>query len=257
MMDTFGKYAAYYDLLYQDKDYEGETEFIDRQIKKFSPGARSILDLGCGTGNHDVFLGGKGYTVTGVDSSLDNIAKASDKIIAQEKSAHKLEFIKGDIRTVRFDKKYDVVTSLFHVMSYQTSENDLKSAFLTARAHLEKGGLFVFDCWYGPAVISIQPSLRVKYAENDAVSVVRIADPEWFPNENLVHVNYRVLIIDNKTRKVSDLNETHRMRYLFKPEIDRLLLDTGFTLLHWGEWLGNAVPGPDSWSVFFIAAACS
>lgn len=257
MTDTFGKYAAYYDLLYHDKDYEGETEFIDWQIKEFSFEARSILDLGCGTGNHDLLLCKKGYTVTGVDSSPANIVKASDKIAAQKDNSCKLEFIKDDICTVRLDQKYDVITSLFHVMSYQTSENDLRSAFLTAKAHLEKGGLFIFDCWYGPAVISIQPSLRVKYAENDAVSLVRIADPEWFPNENLVHVNYRVLIIDNETRNVSELNETHRMRYLFKPEIDRLLLDTGFTLLHWGEWLSNAEPGLDSWSVFFITAACS
>jgi SAM-dependent methyltransferase len=255
MTKTFGKYAEYYDLLYQDKDYEGEAEFVDGQVKGFAPGAQSILDLGCGAGNHDLLLCEKGYIVTGVDCSQVNIDKAYAKQLNQKAGPSNLDFIKDDIRAVRLNKKYDVVLSLFHVISYQTSDDDLKSAFTTAKAHLKKGGLFVFDCWYGPAVLSDRPALRVKNAENDNIIVVRIAEPELFPNENLVHVNYRALIIDKKTRKVSDLKETHCMRYLFKPEIDHMLHDTGFKLLHWGEWISNAVPGSDTWSVFFIASA--
>jgi len=257
MTDTFGKYAEYYDLLYQDKDYEGEAGFVDDQVKKFAPGAKSILDLGCGTGNHDFLFGEQGYIVTGVDCSQVNIEKAHAKQLANKENGSNLSFIKDDIRTVRLDKKYDIVMSLFHVMSYQTSDDDLKAVLTTAKSHLKKGGLFVFDCWYGPAVLSERPALRVKNAENDEISVVRIAKPEMFPNENLVHVNYRVLIIDKKTRKISDLEETHCMRYLFKPEIDGMLHDTGFKLLHWGEWISNAVPGSNSWSVFFIGSAYS
>lgn len=246
MTDTFGKYANYYDLLYQDKDYEGEAGFVDGKIKRFAPGAKSILDLGCGTGNHDLLLCEKGYFVTGVDCSQVNIEKAQAKQLANKTDASNLRFIKDDIRTVRLDKKYDVVMSLFHVMSYQTCDDDLKAALITAKSHLNKGGLFVFDCWYGPAVLSDRPALRVKNAENDDIRVVRIAKPEMFPNENLVHVNYQVLIIDKETRKVSELHETHCMRYLFKPEIDLMLHDTGFKLLHWGEWISNAVPGSDT-----------
>ena len=257
MTDSFGTYAEYYDLLYQDKDYEGEADFVDRQVKKFATGAKSILDLGCGTGNHDLLLCEKGYIVTGVDCSQVNIDNAYAKQLTQKAGPSNLDFIKDDIRTVRLDKKYDVVMSLFHVMSYQTSNDYLRSAFTTAKVHLKKGGLFVFDCWYGPAVLAERPALRVKNAENDKISLVRIAEPELFPNENLVHVNYRVLIIDKKTRKVSELYETHCMRYLFKPEIDRMLHDTAFKLLHWGEWISNAVPGSDTWSVYCIASANS
>ena len=63
--------------------------------------------------------------------------------------AHRLRFTQGDLRTVRLGERADAVISLFHVMSYQTSNADLTAAFATAREHLAEGGVFIFDCWYG------------------------------------------------------------------------------------------------------------
>ena len=68
-MKAFGNYSRYYNLLYKDKDYKGEAGFIHDLIQKYSPGAKSILDLGCGTGRHDLLLAEKGYAITGVDMS--------------------------------------------------------------------------------------------------------------------------------------------------------------------------------------------
>ena len=68
-MATFGNYSRYYNLLYKDKDYSGETGFIHDLIQKHSPAAKTILDLGCGTGRHDFLLAEKGYAITGVDMS--------------------------------------------------------------------------------------------------------------------------------------------------------------------------------------------
>ncbi len=68
-MATFGNYSRYYNLLYKDKDYIGEVDFIHDLIQKYSPDAQNILDLGCGTGRHDALLAEKGYAITGVDMS--------------------------------------------------------------------------------------------------------------------------------------------------------------------------------------------
>ena len=52
-MSVFGdNYSRYYNLLYSDKDYLGESRYIDGLIQKYSPGAKNVLDLGCGTGRH-------------------------------------------------------------------------------------------------------------------------------------------------------------------------------------------------------------
>ena len=76
-MSIFKRYAQYYDLLYSAKDYKGEVQYIDALIKKYTGTAKSILDLGCGTGKHDFILAERNYRVSGVDLSeaMISIAK--------------------------------------------------------------------------------------------------------------------------------------------------------------------------------------
>ena len=54
---------------------------------------------------------------------------------------------KGDIKTY-LEKKFNAVISIFHVVSYQTSNNDVFDLLNNASRHLNKGGLFLFDVWY-------------------------------------------------------------------------------------------------------------
>ena len=76
---VFADYARYYDLLYRDKDYAAEAEYVAGLIRKFHPSARSILELGSGTGIHAGLLAKKGCEVTSVDLSPDivNIARSN------------------------------------------------------------------------------------------------------------------------------------------------------------------------------------
>jgi len=56
---------------------------------------------------------------------------------------------------------------MFAVMGYQIANEDIMSAFKTASKHLEKNGLFIFDAWFGPAVLSQKPSERFKVIEKN------------------------------------------------------------------------------------------
>jgi len=62
---VFADYARYYDLLYRDKDYSAEAQYVAGLVRKFHPSARSILELGSGTGIHASLLAEKGFTVHG------------------------------------------------------------------------------------------------------------------------------------------------------------------------------------------------
>lgn len=257
-MPVFGAYSRYYNLLYKDKDYAGEAEYLRGLIARHSPEARTVLDLGCGTGNHASLLARRGLQVTGVDQSEEMLAVARsqipgpDSVPSPAPQVPPLSFRQGDIRTVRLGASFDVVLSLFHVMSYQTSNADLRAAFATARVHLKPGGLFIFDCWYGPAVLSDRPSVRVKRLEDEEIRVTRIAEPVLHPNQNVVDVNYHVLVQDKASGALEEMRETHRMRYLFPPELDLLLQEAGLSLVESFEWMTGREPGFDTWGVCFV-----
>ncbi|HEY9709076.1 MAG TPA: class I SAM-dependent methyltransferase [Oculatellaceae cyanobacterium] len=252
-MSVFGNYAHYYNLLYLDKDYAREAQFIHQLLQTHAPNTQSILELGCGTGTHAQLLAKQGYEVHGVDLSPEMLQQACDRLsqLPQELAA-RLSFSQGDIRKIQLDQQFDAIISLFHVISYQTTNEDLQAAFATAKAHLKPGGVFIFDCWYGPAVLSDHPTVRVKRLEDEEISIIRIAEPVMYPNQNLVDVNYQVFIKDKKTSAVEELQETHRMRYLFKPEIDLLLTNYQLEPIEYREWMSNREPGFDTWGVYFI-----
>lgn len=250
-MSCFSNYASYYNLLYKDKDYAVEAQYVHKLIQKYKPGARRILNLGCGTGNHDFEFTRLGYTVTGIDCSADMLDVANKRHLAQGTLLENLNFIQDDIRTVRLNNTFDVVISLFHVMSYQTSYDDLYAAMNTAKIHLDVGGLFLFDCWYGPAVLTDPPVVRVKRFADDVIEVLRIAEPVMHYDENTVDVNFLVIITDKATGGVEQVKETHRMRYLFLPEITELAHRNGMERLFAHEWMKLCEPTERSWGAFW------
>lgn len=252
-MNVFSHYARYYDLLYQDKDYQGETEFIHQLIQTYASDSQDILELGCGTGNHAVLLATKGYQVHGVDLSEEMLQKANSRLLQLHPNLiSRLQFTQGDIRYIRLNQRFNVIISLFHVISYQTTNDDLIAAFATVKEHLQPGGIFIFDIWYGPAVLTEVPKTRVKRLSDDKIIVTRIAEPVMYPNENLVDVNYQVFIRDKSSNTVEELEETHRMRYIFKPEIELILQKFQMQLVTYREWMSDRHPACDTWSVYFI-----
>jgi SAM-dependent methyltransferase len=219
-MKVFDGYSHYYDLLYKDKNYAAEVEYVVLNIIKYLPHAKQILELGCGTGAHAEHLARLGFEVVGVDMSETMLAHAEErKSNLPVEIGSRLTFIRGDARSVRTGQVFDAVISLFHVMSYQTTNADLEAVFTTAATHLTRGGVFLYDYWYGPAVLTQKPEVRIKRLEDDMIKVTRIAEPVMHVNENLVDVNYSVFIEEKSTGKMTQLNEIHRMRYMFLPEL--------------------------------------
>ncbi|MGB5962197.1 MAG: class I SAM-dependent methyltransferase [Coleofasciculaceae cyanobacterium] len=252
-MNVFGNYARYYDLLYRDKDYAGEAKFIVNLLQTHAPTSQFILELGCGTGTLASLLVKERYNVCGVDLSASMLQQASDQLFQlPQELKERLNFLQGDLRTICLGQQFDAIISVFHVFSYQISNEDLAAAFATVKRHLKPGGVFIFDCWYGPAVLSDRPSIKIKRLEDQESKITRIAEPIAYPNLNLVDVNYQVLIENKNTSTIEELKETHRMRYLFQPEIEKLLTDENLQLICSGEWMTNREIGFDTWGVYFV-----
>jgi SAM-dependent methyltransferase len=239
-------YSQYYNLLYADKDYTAEVDYLDRLMRKYAPQAKTILEYGSGTGGHGVLLNKRGYDVYGIERS-SNMAE-----IARSRG---LNCEVGDITTANVGRTFDSVMALFHVISYINGNTELIGLFQNTRKHLKGDGIFVFDVWFSPAVLHQMPEERVKKMADEAIEVTRHAKPVVNHFKNIVEVHYQIAIRDKSTGATSEFSEVHSMRHFSVPEIELIAAQTGFTLIGTEEFLSGKAPSESTWGVTFILRA--
>jgi len=256
MSDVFGSdYSGAYDLLYHDKDYTAECDLIEHLFQTCGDGSiRSVLDLGCGTGNHAIRLAQRGYEVVGVDRSESMLARARSKAPTCP-SGGSAVFHQGDIRSVDLGQDFDAALMMFTVLGYQLENADVLSALKTAHRHLRTGGLLIFDVWYGPAVLHQRPSQHIKVIPIEGGKILRAASGELDVRRHICTVHYHMWKLEGE-RLVAETEETHSMRYFFAQELKLLLEVSGFRLLRLGAFPDfDHDPGETTWNVMVAAEA--
>ncbi|TMA00670.1 MAG: methyltransferase domain-containing protein, partial [Methanobacteriota archaeon] len=107
----YGRFARYYDLIYHALvNYEGDVDFLEEVFRRYTVKPGTILDLGCGTGNHSVPLARRGYRVTGIDRSASMIAQAKKKA---SRLRNPPRFARADMRTFRLGQRFEAALCLF------------------------------------------------------------------------------------------------------------------------------------------------
>ncbi len=256
MSEPFGSiYADCYDALYQEKDYEAECDLIERLFKTYEDGRiKSVLDLGCGTGNHALRLSMRDFEVIGVDRSESMLAQARKKA-AQSLPAVRDAFYQADIRSVDLERRFDAVLMMFAVLGYQLENADIMGVFRAARRHLNPGGLLLFDVWYGPAVLLQRPSERVKIIPTSHGKISRASSSELDTTRQTCTVRYHVWKFDNE-RLLNETEEEHTVRYFFQLELNLFLESTGFTPVRLGAFPEfDRDPDEHTWNVLCVARA--
>lgn len=243
MNQTFDSYSRYYDLLYTDKDYDKESQYIISTLRKLGIANGDLLEFGSGTGRHGRILSKDNFNVHGIEKSSEMVlqARQTDKFTCEQ----------GDICDFNLDRKFDAVVSLFHVVSYLTSNESMNAVFKNVSKHLNSQGIFLFDVWYTPAVYYQYPSTRIKRVEDDTIEVTRISEPSVHANDNIVDVNFTVFIKNKSDETVQVLKEMHRMRHFSVPELVLLGEFHGFNCVLVEEFLTGNAPGTSTWGVCF------
>jgi SAM-dependent methyltransferase len=244
-------YSKYYDLLYSDKDYQMECDFIEEVFNKscsFKP--IKILDVGCGTGGHLIPLAQRGYKVVGIDKSEWMIKVAEEKIRKHDLSA---KVLVSDILDFNLNERFDACIAMFAVINYILNTDDLIKAFKNIKRHLKPGALFIFDHWYGPAVLTVKPSTRIKVVEQEGLKVIRMVIPQLDSFNCIQRSNYYLIAIkDNQV--IDEAFEVHLLRYFFPPEITHYLSEAGFSVLKFCEFpYLDKPPTENTWNVATIA----
>ena len=256
-MTNFGLYAKYYDLLYRDKDYAGESAYVLNLIACYgenkNAGEWRVLELGCGSGGHAAHLAPMVKELVGVERSDEMVAQAKEKAIPHfhvliGDATQLSQALTADYR----ESYFDAAVSLFHVVSYINENEQLLSCFQSAFDALKTGGVFVFDVWFTPAVYWLRPEKRVRQMKDDFITVERTAISDVDVMKNVVTVNFTTDIIDNHTGEKTILDEKHPMRCFSVPEVALLAKNVGFSMVCAEEFATGKAAGVDTWGVCFV-----
>jgi len=253
---VFQKYAAFYDLLYQDKEYEKECIFIKDLLYRIAPKAKKIIEFGSGTGRHGRLLAETGYQIQGIERSqqMIEIGKARESTTSSQRSPSDGFFscTRGDALTTKVGSGFDIALALFHVFSYQTKDEQAVEMLSNAHRHLKDGGVFILDYWFAPAVHQIVPETKVKRVMNDVLAITRIAEPDYSPHSNRIDVNYLTYAEDLASGKIQKDEECHAMRAFELGEIEQFAEICGFDLIKSSGWMTSTLPTPKTWSAYSI-----
>ena len=204
---VFSESAHLYDAIYRAfKDYAAEATAIAARVRAAHPSARTILDVGCGTGEHAMHLRkSHGFAVDGLDLDPGLLA------VAREKSPD-AQFFEGDMAMFDVGHRYDVVMCLFSSIGYLVTLERVTAALRCFGRHLAEGGVIVIEPWFAPGVLSEGPG-ATRSAEAGGVRVERTS-------QTIVDGRLSTLIFDYRIEDAGGVRvarEVHELG-LFTPE---------------------------------------
>ena len=134
----FSQLAKVYDAIMADIDYDLWTQFIFKQLDKRGWQGKSILDIGCGTGNSLLPLLDKGYALTGLDASEEMLAIAKEKCPT-------VDFHLADFRSFELEERFDLIISVFDSLNNLLTQDDFFQCLEQMHKHLSDNGYVFFD----------------------------------------------------------------------------------------------------------------
>jgi SAM-dependent methyltransferase len=224
---VYRRFARYYDLIYHGLvDYEGDVNFLERVFRRFRTAPKTILDLGCGTGNHALPMARRGYRVTGIDQSREMLALARKKAASL---STRPRFVHADMRSFHLGRKFDAAVCMFGAFGYVLPERDAVRSLRSVHAHLEPGGLYVFEFWQGsaarPAPFESWLDVRRKNLE-----IVRLEVARYDPRTGRLPWEFQLIVLEGR-RLIDRFEEVHTIQTYSLPGMRDLLRRGGFDLI--------------------------
>lgn len=240
-MPAYGPLAPIYDRLTQDVDYEAFADFYETLFRERAPQAKSLLDLGCGTGSLTAIMAGRGYDLVAADASPEMLAVARDKCGELSGFSSPL-FICQSMTELDLYGTVDAAYSSLDAFNYLPPE-DLPEAFRLLSVFIEPGGLFIFDINTPQRLRSLDGFTSVD--EDEDVLCLWRAD---FDQEEKA-LFYGMDIFTRRGRFWQRSSEEH-VEYAHEPEaLMSLLREAGFTNIS----LRTDGPQNDLGRVFIVA----
>lgn len=135
-MKSYSVLAKYYDRFSQnDCDYTAWSQYLSTLAN--CHGAKSVVDIACGTGKMTELLAKMGFSLVGVDSSVEMLNLATAK-------CPRATFVLQDMEKLSLQRRFDMAIAVNDAVNYVPPQR-LAPFFAKVADSLASGAPFVFD----------------------------------------------------------------------------------------------------------------
>jgi SAM-dependent methyltransferase len=210
----FSKSAAFYDAIYHFVDYRAGVTQIHDLVQERAPGAASLLDVACGTGQHLRYLRDH-YEVEGLDLDAELLAVASERCPG-------VPLHQASMVDFRLDRRFDVITCLFSSIGYVQTVESLRRAVASMAQHLNPGGLLLVEPWFEPDRFWTD-TITANHAERPDLKICWMYTSKREGNVSVLDIHYLVGTPD----RVEHVTEEHRVGLFTREEMTAAMTDAG------------------------------
>ncbi|WP_406967679.1 MULTISPECIES: class I SAM-dependent DNA methyltransferase [unclassified Nocardiopsis] len=225
------------DLVYEGrgKDYRAEAEHLEGLVRARMPHARSLLDVGCGTGAHLAAFTEWFDDVAGLDLSESMIAAARAKNLPA--TLHL-----GDMCDFSLGRTFDVITCMFGSIGHPESVRALTDALRCFARHLEPGGIAAVDPWWFPDTF-LDGFVSADVVEGGGRTIARVSHSVREGDRSRMEVHYTVADSETGIRHFTETYVASLFsRRQYEAAFDEAGFDTEYTEeVHRGRGLFLAV----------------
>lgn len=214
-----------------DMNRKGEVDFLVHCFQRYARRRVSrVLDIACGTGPHLIRLADRGFRMSGLDLSRENIEFLRRRLAAK---GHTGELVVGDMTDFRLRHPVDAAICMQDSQGHLLTNEQLRAHLRAVARSVKKGGLYIFDrymasSWTNPARSWSWSRRRGGLIVRASFSALNDVNPvtQVFRERMLLEA------IENGTRRV--YRQSHLSRMVFPQELRAMIdLSGGFEFVQW------------------------
>jgi len=210
----FSRSAPWYDAIYRAKDYAGEATQVTTLIRAHHPQARTLLDVGCGTGRHLEHLQAH-FTCTGLDLDASLLTVARRRL-------PQVPLVQADMTDFDLGRRFDAVTCLFSSIGYVGTVQRLHAAIGCMTRQLQPGGVLIVEPWILPEAW-MEGVSSVDVVEDDGRKLVRVTASRRTDAMSILSMHYAVAA----DGEITTADEHHELGLFTKDEYLQAFTDAG------------------------------
>jgi SAM-dependent methyltransferase len=231
-MTATGQYSAprYYEIAF-DMNRKQEVDFLVHCFRRYARGhVRTVLDIACGTGPHLVRLSERGYRMSGLDLSPENIAYLRERAA---QAGLDVDLHVADMTRFRLQRQVDAAICMQDSQGHLLTNEAILAHLRCVRQAVRPGGLYIFDrymcsSWTEPARRWSWTRRRGKITVRATFEALRDVNPVT----QVFSEHMELEVQDNGSRHV--YRQEHHSRMVFPQELRSLVqLAGGLELADW------------------------